>query len=254
MSTAQHPPQAAKQPATGKSAQPRAAAVTRAITVLEPHALLLVSSFVQPGMPDKPVENRSLSIGKDFRGTVAIHASSNMRGITDQSHDGPCSEYMDLHPKIAAAFNLPRFAEDDKAQPFDPSSIFHPGCILGVVDIIGAVEFNPEEQDFEEVCRAAGYGDWYDQFEIPPGAFACGELCFLTANPKQFTQPIPCKGALNFWRLETRPGALAAVAAALQKPIGSPYFYRKALAAQSAAASKRKSGDPPFRQPWKPKS
>ncbi len=128
----------------------------------------------------------------------------------------------DLHPKIAKQLNLPAIS-DNPAE----SSIFHPGCILGVVEVFDCLRFDPDTQDFREVCYAAGHREWYDAHPIEPAQFASGEWCHLLRRPAQFTQPWPCRGALNYWRLESRDGALAAVFNGLRKPLGSPYLYRK---------------------------
>lgn len=201
--------------------------VTRALTVLEPWAWLLVSDFTRNGHCVKPVENRTWPTS--FRGHVAIHASSSWREVLDAELG---QWLMDLHPDIAARLDAPAVLPNDPATYNMP---VHTGCILGTVEIFDCIEFDFETDDFEKLCRDAGHGEWYDSHTIPPAEFANGRYCFLTRNPKQFTQPIPAKGAVNFWYLKSPE--LAAVAAALNRPLGCPVEYRRKLADQGKPAA-----------------
>lgn len=53
------------------------------------------------------------------------------------------------------------------------------GAAIGLVDVIDCVPL----------------ADVADQ------PFACGPWCWVTADPRPLTQPVPCKGALGLWRL-----------------------------------------------------
>ncbi len=198
--------------------------LTRAITIHNPHSWLAIAGW-------KPVENRTWA--SNYRGPLAIHASSNMSEIYD---DELCRWLYGLHPGLAAMFDLPLLPGDDPKKP-KISSIFHPGAILGGVEMFDCIgPFDPDRDDFEKLCRDAGHGKWYESFAIPPAEFAFGPYCHLYRDNREFTQPIPCKGALNIWHLKAPE--LAAVAAALKKPLGSPYHYRAKINTRKPALAK----------------
>lgn len=220
-------------------------AVTRALTIAEPWAWLIVSDFVTPGRCVKPVENRSWPTSQ--RGPIAVHASSKWNDILDEELG---QDLCDMHPAIASRMTGP--ANLIGSDPTDRAAfnlIFHPGCIVGVVEIIDCLAFDPETDDFRQVCHAAGHGAWYDAHEIEPAEFANGPFCFLLSSPRQLTQPIPCKGALNFWYLDKQAGLAAAVAAALRRPYGEPHAYRAALHAAGKPAPMPNAGS--FAKPRK---
>jgi hypothetical protein len=193
------------------------ALVTRALSINEPWAYCIVAGPAK-GEGWKPVENRSWST--DFRGTVAVHASTSKRHLNIDT----ALYLVDAHPKLEEQL------ENNDVSPANP--LFHFGAIIGTVDIVGCVAFNPDsgEDDFDKVCRAAGHGEFIDRIRaVPANYWAEGAYCWLLDNPKQFTQPIPAKGKLNVYRLD--PGEIAAVAKAMKSPLGSPVDYRKMLAA-----------------------
>ena len=223
---------------------PSTAPVTRGITICEPWAWLIASDFTNRGRCVKPVENRTWPTS--FTGPVAIHASSSWRDALDEEL---LQDICDMHPEIAermlAHSHLEGRSTDDRAGFNMP---YHVGCIVGTVEVLACLPFDPSIDDFRDVCEAAGYAAWYDAHEIPPENFASGPYCFLLANPRQFTQPIPAKGALNFWHL--KPPEVAAVAAALKKPLGEPVAYRAALHAAGKPAAMPNVGS--FAKPRKP--
>jgi hypothetical protein len=210
---------------TASAAIASPAAVTRGISIKDPWAWLIVSDFIRRGQCVKPIENRTWQTG--FRGPIAIATSTSKTDINPDVEADIC----DIHPAILRQCQLPDAGGN---------KIFHPGCIVGTVDVIGCIAFDPYSQDFEKLCRAAGFGAWYDRQAIPPDVWASGPFCFLLDNPKQFTQPVAAVGALNIWHI--KQPVLAAVAAALAKPLGSPYEYRAKLnkAAKSAKQEVRK--------------
>lgn len=219
--------------------------VTRGLTIHEPWAWLIASDFTNAGRCVKPVENRTWPTTQ--RGPVAVHASSSWATVLDADL---LQDVCDLHPAIAE--RMLSHAHLKGSTPEDRSGfnlIYHVGCIVGVVEIVDCLAFDPGLEDFRDVCAAAGYGAWYDSHAIPPAEFASGPYCFILANPRQFTQPIPCKGALNFWYLK-QPGIAAAVAAALKKPLGEPWHYRNALHAAGKPAAMPNAGS--FAKPRKP--
>lgn len=195
--------------------------VTRALTVLEPWAMLLASGH-------KLVENRTWPT--EFRGPVAIHAGSSMAELYSPDVAAMLDDLADIYPQLAELFTLPLLPGDNPKKP-KISSIYHHGCIVGTVEIFDCVAF-AEGDDFEKLCRDRGHSEWYEAAEIPPAEFASGPFCFLCRDAKQFTQPPPARGALNFWYLDNprNPGLAATVAAALKRPLGSPYHYRRRIA------------------------
>lgn len=243
-SPAARPPN--QSPAPPASPAGPAPTVTRALTVAEPWAWLLCADFVTAGRSVKSVENRTWAT--DLRGTVAIHASTSWREVVDV-------ELMDdiyqLHPAIAERLARPA---ELSGIPDSYNMPFHQGCIIGTVDIFACLPFDADADNFEQVCRDAGYGEWYDSHEIPPAEWATGPLCFLADNPRQFQQPIPAAGALNFWYLDNprNPGLPAAVAAALRRPFGDPVEYRAALHAAGKPA--KMPNESTFAKPRKKKA
>jgi hypothetical protein len=208
---------------TAKTAA-RAAPITRGLSVCGPWSWLIVSDFVKRGQCVKPVENRTWQT--NYRGPLAIQESTSDRDFTAEIEDELC----EIHPAIEAQLSLS--ADDDRR-------IFHPGCLVGAVDVIGCIDFR-EGGDFEQLCRAAGFGAWYDKHAIPPATWANeGCFCFLLDKPRQFTQPPPAKGALNIYHLS--PADQAAIAKCLAAPLGSPWKYRDDLAKAKAKAGKVKA-------------
>lgn len=202
----------------------------RALTIAEPWAWLIVSDFVKPGFPVKSVENRSWALPAGMIGqTVAVHASSSWDILFNDDVDAFLQE---LHPAISAQMNRPPIDGHpmQAKKGLQPSLAVHPGCILGVVNIVGCVHHADDGADFRRECLAAGFGDWYDAQPIPPAAWAQpGAFCFLLDSPRQFVCPIETKGALNFWKVAGKPGLPAKIAAALRAPLGDPLDYRRRI-------------------------
>jgi hypothetical protein len=215
------------------------AAVTRGLSIQAPWSWAVVAGpDPLAGRAWKPVENRTWHT--DFRGPVAVQSSTAKSSMSEDIMAFILGGIMTPEEVAAAGKNLSQAklpaglddpAIDQKTNPF-----FHFGAIIGTVDIIGCVAYDPDRQDFAEVCHAAGYGRWLDKY--PNAAYwAFGPYCLLLDSARQFTQPIPAKGKLNIYRLD--PPQIAAVARALKAPLGNPVEYRAKLKAQAAAAKSK---------------
>lgn len=204
--------------------------ITKSITLQCPFAWLVVSSLIQKNLPTKPIENRNWPHPVNIRGYVGIHASSSWRSVLDAN---VMDDIAEMHPEIAKRLDHPGILE---GRPDSFNLPFHTGCVVGAIEIFDCVSFDPETQDFEQLCRERGHGEWYDSFELPPAEWASGSQCLLLRNPIQFTSPIPAKGALSFWNVDKQPGLSAAIAKAMRQPHGDPVAYRAALHAAGKPA------------------
>lgn len=198
----------------------------RAITVHEPWAWLIVSDFAGAGRPVKSVENRTWPTS--YRGPALIHASSSWSLIAHEQTAREIERHLRaIDSRIGAQLDLPAFAPDDGKGEFAPSMVWHPGHVLGAVEILGCVEF-PPGADFRRLCAAAGFADWYERQPIPPAKWAQPGFCWLLDHPRQFTRPFPARGALNLWQTAPKPDIVRAAEACLRQPLGSPYHFRRA--------------------------
>jgi hypothetical protein len=215
------------------------AAVTRGLSIQAPWSWAVVAGpDPLAGRAWKPVENRTWHT--DFRGHVAVQSSTAKSSMSEDIMAFILGGIMTPEEIAAAGKNLSQAKLpaglddpniDQKTNPF-----FHFGAIIGTVEIVGCVAYDPDQQDFAAVCRAAGYGRWLDKY--PNAAYwAFGPYCLLLDNARQFTQPIPAKGRLNIYRLD--PPQIAAVARALKAPLGNPVEYRAKLKAQAADAKSK---------------
>lgn len=107
-----------------------------------------------------------------YRGPLAIHAGLSRESLGDRD------DWDD-----AVMVGLP----DWRDLPF--------GAVVGVVDLIDCVAVEAAERLHP------------DQYE-----FASGPWCWVLANPRPLSRPLPCPGSLGLWRLPAN--VLAAVAAA----------------------------------------
>lgn len=201
--------------------------VTRGLTVVEPWAWAIAAGH-------KSVENRTWST--PFRGRFAIHSSAGRRSL--DYFIAFEQKVKKIDPAIYAQIDDPRIGKNNPA--------FHAGCILGVAELVGIVDWPAGSPlSFADACAAAGFSAWYKS-ELAagrkPAAWAERGQCWLLSSVVQFAVPIPCKGALNLWSL--RPDSLTKVAAAIARgPHGSPVEYRHNLAMQAAKqAAKPASG------------
>ena len=175
------------------------ASPTRALSIAEPWAYLIAAGF-------KQLENRTWRT--DYRGPMAIHAGKTRRNMFDEAGT---LELCDLHPKIFAAF------DDERID--DEHPLFQFGAIIGVVDVIDCVAYDPRRDDPAELfdkfnCLAAGgvLTAGGPAPELPVAAWAEGPYCWVLANPRRFAKPIACNGKLSLWSLP--PELRQAVAAA----------------------------------------
>jgi hypothetical protein len=119
----------------------------------------------------KPVENRTWRLPSKVMGkVVAIHAGSgfNVRAMVAMAQG-------DYGPKARAV----------------PLKSDHPTGIIGVVQFVGCVKMGSGITPIER--------DWYPWF--------CGPFGWAIANAVELREPIPCKGALGFWRMPARLSA-----------------------------------------------
>lgn len=184
-----------------------------ALSVCEPWAWAIAAGW-------KSIENRSWAIPATITPRlplrIAIHASLSTRFLEDEEID---YWLQDLHPGIDAALSQ----GDDR--------LFNPGCLVGVVDLLGCVPYSENLDNLARSISAFFDGTFADgadyspstsaQWHYPHGSrqhagraapldplawAAAGSslrnFCWLLANPIRFRQPIPAKGKLNFWKLE----------------------------------------------------
>lgn len=185
------------------------APIERALTICEPYAWL-VSSGV------KIIENRTWRPPADLPlpHRIAVHAGTSQRYIDPYKGDGlDTAEFlMGLHPEIANVISDKedggKYEESDYQE--GRRQLFTLGAIIGSVEIIGCVDFDPTTQDPDDVFLPSRLPGLFP--EIPPGMFAEGPHCWLLASAHRYRQPIYCPGRLNLWKLS--PAQQAAVAAA----------------------------------------
>ena len=152
-------------------------AIDRAISIHQPWAWLIARGY-------KVVENRSWKT--NFRGPLLIQASSSEREITEENEQ----ILLESHPHIV--------------NDLDSDLRLFFGAAIGVVDIVGCISLG-ESDDFDEACKAQGYGDWLARvtklLPLPAGFFADGPFCFLLENPRMFAKPFWMSGKLNIFTL-----------------------------------------------------
>lgn len=107
----------------------------------------------------KSVENRSWTTA--YRGPLLVHAGKYFDDI-----DGPLVEMLDLN---LAGLHSPQA---------------HPLGLVGIVDVVG-------------VCSEGVFGT-KSQVRCSPWGMP-GNYHWQLANPRQFDQPIPCRGQQGFW-------------------------------------------------------
>lgn len=155
--------------------------ITRALSIRQPWAWSVATGF-------KAIENRTWTT--NYRGRIAIHAA------LDDSLIDPVSSFLfGLHPAIFAA-------DDIEYDGPDGSPILRPftlGAIIGTVEIIGCLEYDPEETFFDEVRKLPGYHAATS--DVPQHHFAEGPYCWILANPERLRDPVPVRGKLNLWEI-----------------------------------------------------
>lgn len=134
----------------------------------------------------KNIENRDWRT--NYRGIIAIHSSAKF----EQSEmEDACDFMRGFIPKFSSRI----FQREHKSKPLTL------GVILGTVEILDCVK----ESD----------SPWF-----------CGEFGFVLANPVAFAEPIPCRGALQFWNVpeELLPGMREQWKIAAKTDVGKTFF------------------------------
>lgn len=168
------------------------APITRALTILDPLAYLIVSGF-------KSVENRTWAPrnrdGSPFRGRVAIHTSKSTKLFRDADL---LDEIIDTDPlgRIADAMDDDRVREDGR-------HLFHLGHIIGSVEIVEAISLPSggiELDALREILRALPTPTGFAA-DIPEENWVQGGTMLILRNAKRYRRAIPAAGKLNMWYL-----------------------------------------------------
>lgn len=156
-------------------------AVTRALTISQPWAWLIVRGF-------RPVELRSWRT--NYRCPIAVHAGISQDQMTDE-----LDEWLQgLDPSIDAALNEP--GSEDAGYPI--------GGMVGVVEIVDCLDILAG-QTIEDAC--AGSDDlmaWRDAQSIDPDLWLPEDYAgrvWLLDSAVEFTEPLPCTGRQSLWNM-----------------------------------------------------
>lgn len=179
------------------------APITRALTIFDPFAYLIVSSF-------KSIENRTWAPrnrdGTPFRGRVAIHTSKSTKLFRDADL---LDEIIDTDPlgRIADAMDDDRIKEDGR-------HLFHLGHIIGSVEIVDAIilprdgiELDALRGTLRTLPAPTGFAA-----SIPEENWVQGGTLFVLRNAKRYRRAIPAAGKLNMWYLNGLQRRLVAAA------------------------------------------
>jgi hypothetical protein len=129
----------------------------KALTIHQPFAWMILAGH-------KGVENRTRSTA--YRGPLAIHAARRSE------------RWMAVVPDlIAAGYEVP------VQLPFQ--------AILGVVDLVDVIRFDPRQ------------GRFCDPYGLADDPFATGPFCWIVENPRPLPEPIPCSGQTGLWLLSS---------------------------------------------------
>ncbi len=121
--------------------------IERALSIRQPFAWAVVANV-------KKTENRTWST--DYRGTIAIHASTSPTIVNAFRKDSGCEYFSGEH------------------LPF--------GAIIGLAEIVNVALYGPDQED---------------------DPFACGPYCWTMAHGRFLEKPIPLKGKLNLFKLDS---------------------------------------------------
>lgn len=168
----------------------------RAISINEPFAWACAAGL-------KTIENRSWAT--DYRGPIAIHASTAMRHLTPENEQF----LADAHGSVWASLDNDRIGNE--------SPLWYRGAIIGMVEIVDCVQWLAGDDPADLFSRFTGGSN---RIGIPHQYWAQPGYCFVLANARRFRHPIPARGALNIWRLTT--AQQAAIAAAMLDTIDDP--------------------------------
>ncbi|SRR6266704_1082650 len=156
---------------------------------------MLALSFLQPWLwaimaGHKPVENRTWKPPRSkMIGRVALHASAGW--------DSDGEEFVDQ-----------RLILDGIRGEAPPKTHCIRGAIIGMATIAGAFQV-PGASRAEVVGPLVD--EEVDRLSRSPWAF--GPWCWVLRDVRQLREPVPCKGALGFWRV---PRDIAARVSALE--------------------------------------
>ncbi len=117
--------------------------------------------------------------------TVAIHASSDDSRLVDDVA-GVTEEYDDAF----YAF------ENEEYQVEPGKTYFYSQAIVGLVDIVGSMQIDPDWDEEETIKRVVDAG-----FTAEHGKWAFAPYAFFLSNPRRFSQGIQCSGSTLFWKV-----------------------------------------------------
>lgn len=169
--------------------------ITRAITITQPWSWATVCGF-------KTVENRTRPIA--FRGRLAIHASNSDRWLHPDHEDRMFEQLYDVHPLIYQALDDERIGGDRSPYSF--------GAIVGSIELVACVPFDPTLHDPDEIFTSYGPSTGPCP-EIPHGVWATGPWCYVLRDARRYRRPIVCRGQVSLpWSLSPELVKLVAVA------------------------------------------
>lgn len=193
----------------------------------------------------KSIENRTWKPGKSnvFPFSMVVAASSSRDDLTLES---------DHYLQMVDNKKKELFKDYDRPCIGKQTKLFRPGCVLGIVSVIGVVDGSNcwKIERVKPIIEKAGFGEWYERKTaekgIDPDRWAqSGSIWWLVDPVVQFSRPIPYKGALNLWKV--KPELASHIAGRLaRQEFGCPAEYDhaqlvKARKATIAAELKQKS-------------
>lgn len=140
-------------------------------------------SFSQPWLwctlyLGKNLDNRSRNLGS-YRGRLLLHASAQM----SLSYWREVFEFIDARFGVEVSQRLPKWWV---VGPGGPNPAFVLGAVLGVADVVNQCSPGPA---------------WAESTSVPCDMrWYMGEHGYLLTNTRVLPRPVPCKGALGFWR------------------------------------------------------
>ncbi len=159
--------------------------IIRALTVREPWATLAC-------MGVKNCEIRAWDWYREafpFPMTLAMHASADDSSIAED-----INWVIAKHKKANQAFM------NFDCKPCVPGhDFFYSQVIVGLVDVIGAMQIDPKWKAMEKRNRIVDAG-----FDIDYADWAEAPYSFFLANPRRFKTGIQCRGVVKIWKVDNR--------------------------------------------------
>lgn len=155
-----------------------------ALSFLQPWLWLLLKGF-------KDVENRQQKpFAKALGQRIALHAS---RGWDDEA--------IGFARELAGA----KIAAQARA-----TALSRRGAIVGTARLIGAVQVEGTDDTMDQLRAVQIVGDLTDEQvrQVLTSKWTFGRWGLVFVERREFVEPVPCKGALGFWRA---PGEVAAL-------------------------------------------